>query len=218
MGYNCVKDQSIPYFDPLITFSDIQCGWSGTGNINLEPLFFDADGTDNVIGTPDDDLRLQPGSPCIDAGTSSNAPAMDIKGTQRFDVPEIPNTGSGVYPYYDMGAYEFQPSPTMISLSGFAAIPRTKTILLTWSTETEIDNAGFNILRAKAEDGDYVKINAALIPAKGSATEGAAYEFIDTDVKNRKTYYYKLEDIDLGGKSTLHGPISATPRLLFRNR
>ena len=63
---------------------------------------------------------------------------MDIKGTQRFDVPEIPNTGGGVFPYYDMGAYEFQPPPTMISLSGFAAIPRTKTIILTWSTETEI--------------------------------------------------------------------------------
>jgi hypothetical protein len=212
MGSNCVKDQSIPYFDPLITFSDIQGGLSGTGNINLEPLFFDADGTDNVIGTPDDDLRLQPGSPCIDAGTSSNAPAMDIKGTQRFDVPQIPNAGSGVYPYYDMGAYEFQPPPTMISLSGFAAIPRTKTILLTWSTETEIDNAGFNILRAKAEDGDYVKINAALIPTKGSATEGAAYEFIDTDVKNKKTYYYKLEDIDINGISTFHGTVKAVPR------
>ena len=92
MGFNCVKDQSIPYFDPLITFSDIQGGWSGTGNINLEPLFFDADGTDNVIGTLDDDLRLQPGSPCIDAGTSSNVPAMDIKGLsvlmcRRFQIP-----------------------------------------------------------------------------------------------------------------------------------
>ena len=218
MGYYCVEGQSIPYFDPLITFSDIQGGWPGDGNINLEPLFFDADGTDNVIGTPDDDLRLQPGSPCIDAGTSSNAPAVDIKGTQRFDVPEIPNAGSGGYPYYDIGAYEFQPPPTMISLSGFAAIPRTKTILLTWSTETEIDTAGFNIYRAESENGDYIKINSELIPAEGSSTQSTSYEFIDKDVKNRKPYYYKLEDRDLGGNSTLHGPISATPRLLFRNR
>jgi hypothetical protein len=38
------------------------------------------------------------------------------------------------------------------------------------------------------------------------------------DVKNRQTYYYKLEDIDLSGTSTLHGPISATPRLILRLR
>ena len=38
-----------------------------------------------------------------------------------------------------------------------------------------------------------------LIPAKGASTQGAAYEFIDTNVQNRKTYWYKLEDIDLNG-------------------
>ena len=54
----------------------------------------------------------------------------------------------------------------------------------------------------------------SLIPAQGSSTQGASYEFVDTDVKNRKTYYYKLEDIDLNGTSTMHGPVSATPRLL----
>ena len=37
----------------------------------------------------------------------------------------------------------------------------------------------------------------ALIPAQGSTTQGASYEFIDNEVKNRKTYYYKLEDYRL---------------------
>ncbi len=79
-------------------------------------------------------------------------------------------------------------------------------------TESEIDNAGFNIYRSETEDGEYIKINDSLIPAQGSSTQGASYEFTDTDVKNRKTYYYKLEDIDLNGTSTMHGPVSATPR------
>jgi len=34
-------------------------------------------------------------------------------------------------------------------------------------------------------------------------------------VQNRKTYYYKLEDIDLNGTSTMHEPVSATPRLIY---
>ena len=49
----------------------------------------------------------------------------------------------------------------------------------------------------ESEDGEYSKINESLIPAEGSSTQGASYEYIDTRVQNRKTYYYKLEDIDL---------------------
>ena len=41
----------------LITHSDIEGGWDGTGNIDEDPLFAGAD-----------DYLLSPGSPCIDAG------------------------------------------------------------------------------------------------------------------------------------------------------
>ena len=104
---------------------------------------------------------------------------------------------------------------TLINLASFTATPKFSKVIIQWSTEAEIDNAGFNIYRAESADGDYAKINASMIPANGTSTEGASYEFIDTDVKNRKTYYYKLEDIDLNGQSTMHGPASATPRLIF---
>ncbi len=60
-----------------------------------------------------------------------------------------------------------------------------------------------------------MQINDDLILAEGSPTEGSAYEFIDSDVENRKTYSYKLEDIDLDGTSTMHGPVSAAPRLIY---
>ena len=66
---------------------------------------------------------------------------------------------------------------------------------------------------SQSENGNYIKINASLIPAKGSSTQGASYEFIDSGLRNGKTYYYKLEDIELNGKSTMHGPATATPRL-----
>jgi hypothetical protein len=59
------------------------------------------------------------------------------------------------------------------------------------------------------------RLNDDLIPAEGSPTEGASYEFVDDDAKNRKTYYYILEDIDLNGGTTDHGPVSATPRLIY---
>jgi len=82
---------------PSVTYSDIQWGYEGTGNINADPMFVDPDGLDNVVGTEDDDFHLKSGSPCIDAGTATGAPDTDIEGKPR-------PVGTG----YDMGAYEFE--------------------------------------------------------------------------------------------------------------
>jgi hypothetical protein len=106
-------------------------------------------------------------------------------------------------------------SPTVINLSSFTATPKAGKVIIQWNTETETDNGGFNIYRAESENGQYVKITTAMIPAKGSATQGASYEFIDTNVQNRKIYYYELEDIDLNGKSTMHDSVSAMPRWIY---
>jgi len=105
--------------------------------------------------------------------------------------------------------------PTVITLVSFIPTPGSNQVILTWKTASEIDTAGFNLYRAESADVDYRKINSVLIPAKGSSTQGASYEFIDKEARNRKTYYYKLEDIDLSGVATMHGPASATPRLIF---
>ncbi|MHC4572904.1 MAG: hypothetical protein ACYS76_02035 [Planctomycetota bacterium] len=114
--------------DINVMYSNVQGGYSGTGNINADPLFVDADGPDDTYGTPDDDLRLQPGSPCIDAGDNTAVPAdtadldndanttertpLDIEGEGRF-VDDVGTADTGVAdpPDYlfvvDMGAYEY---------------------------------------------------------------------------------------------------------------
>lgn len=68
------------------TYSCVQGGYEGTGNISEDPLFVDA---------ANGDVRLQEGSPCIDTGTAEDAPDVNIEGTVR---PQ----GVG----FDMGAYE----------------------------------------------------------------------------------------------------------------
>ena len=104
---------------------------------------------------------------------------------------------------------------TLIKLSSFTAIPKFSQVIIQWSTESEIDNAGFNIYRSESENGDYIKVNDSLILSEGTSTQGAAYEFIDNNVQNRKTYWYKLEDIDLNGTPTMHGPVRAIPRWIY---
>jgi hypothetical protein len=44
---------------PTISYSLVEGGWSGTGNIDADPQFVDADGPDNTPGTLDDNLRLK---------------------------------------------------------------------------------------------------------------------------------------------------------------
>jgi len=109
--------------------------------------------------------------------------------------------------FYSVG----DPFPTLVKLSYFRAKALYSRVVLEWATETELDNEGFNILRSEVEDGEYVRINPYLIPARGSAGFGAEYSYTDYDVENGVTYYYLLEDIDFYGVSTLHGPVSATP-------
>jgi len=99
---------------PVVNYSIVQ-GWTGslggTGNFGADPLFFDSDGPDNVIGTVDDDFRLRTGSPAIDAGNNAAVPpgiTTDLDGNPRFLEDRLaPNTGAGTPPIVDIGAYEF---------------------------------------------------------------------------------------------------------------
>jgi hypothetical protein len=88
--------------------------------------------------------------------------------------------------------------------------PGAKEVTLKWATTSEVDNAGFNVYRAELKNGEYLKINPALIPAQGSPTQGASYEYIDKNAKNGRACFYKLEDIDIHGTSTMHGPVNVT--------
>ena len=88
----------------IVTYSDVQGGWSGVGNINTDPQFFDADGPDDTAGTVDDDLRLAASIPCADAG-DNDAPLLlptDLAGN-----PRVADGNGDSVAEVDMGAFEF---------------------------------------------------------------------------------------------------------------
>lgn len=97
----------------IVSRSTVQGGFAGGGNSDADPLFNQnpAIGPDGIWATPDDDygdLRLQAGSPCLDAGINSAVPSgitVDLNGNERFsDIPGANDPGALV----DMGAYERQ--------------------------------------------------------------------------------------------------------------
>jgi hypothetical protein len=100
--------------------------------------------------------------------------------------------------------------PTVIVLEYFAAWPDAASIQVLWETASEIDNAGFNLWRSTSPDEGFVRLNANLIPGQGGPTQGASYAYQDADVTAGVTYYYKLEDVNIYGQGTLHGPVHAS--------
>jgi hypothetical protein len=98
-------------------------------------------------------------------------------------------------------------SPTVVFLASFTAKGSGKHVKVDWQTASEINNLGFNLYRSTKKGGRYTKLNKSLIPGLFSSPTGKSYTYLDKNVRKGKLYYYKLEDIDLSGKRTMHGPI-----------
>lgn len=145
--------------------------------------------------------------------------SINSAGSAGDDVKFKAIWGSGSGDIYFAGengiVLHYQTGPTIVDLDLFYALPFSRAVMIEWSTQSEIDNAGFNIYRSYEKKGSYEQINERIIPARGSATNGASYKFTDQNVRNSKTYWYKLEDVDFRGARTMHGPVSSTPRLLY---
>jgi len=100
--------------------------------------------------------------------------------------------------------------PLAVALASFAAQGQADRVVVTWETVSELDNAGFNLYSGLQADGsDRALLTYVPSQAPGS-TQGAFYSYEDLAVEAGQTYWYWLEDVDLGGATTLHGPVSAT--------
>jgi hypothetical protein len=130
---------------PTVSNTDVQGGFAGIGNIDTDPLFVDPD---------NGDLRLQPGSPCIDAGDNTAVPAgttTDLDGEPRFvDDPNTTDSGNGGPPVVDMGAYEFQGGSTCpwdceSDPQGMVGINDFLDLLAQWGTPGSCDFDGSGV-------------------------------------------------------------------------
>ena len=112
-------------------------------------------------------------------------------------------------------------NPLPVRLSSFrAGRADTGSVIIKWTTASEIDNAGFNILRSQSRKGRFVRINAKLIAGAGTTSERHTYTWTDTTAKPNTTYYYLLEDVSFSGNHRqlatvrLRGIVSARGKLM----
>ena len=89
-----------------------------------------------------------------------------------------------------------------------AATPPAVTVQ--WSTASELNTAGFNILRGDNPNGPFTRVNADVIPASPDPLVGGSYVFTDTNVTAGQTYYYQLDEVEVGGSVTPQGTVVVT--------
>ena len=75
----------------------------------------------------------------------------------------------------------------------------TGAVVITWSTQSELNNAGFFIKRSQQRDGQFKVINAAMVPGAGTTSEKQFYTYTDTTAQPNVVYYYQIEDVSFDG-------------------
>jgi hypothetical protein len=78
------------------------------GDISADPLF---------TSPANRWFDLGPGSPAIDAASGNDASLLDLLGNSRRRDRSVPDTGTGLIPYVDIGAFEKQTSGTGVDLT-----------------------------------------------------------------------------------------------------
>jgi predicted outer membrane repeat protein len=179
---NTASEEISPTSSVDITYSIIEGGYAGMGNLNQNPLF---------VNAAANDYATQSNSPATDAGNNAAIPAGIITDLAGFD-----RIIGGMV---NIGAYETSSSVLPVELLYFKGEVVENGNLLTWETASEINNKGFEIQRSK--DGrNWFEIG--FVEGNGTTLENSTYEFLD-DLKNGTglqdlsgLYYYRLKQMD----------------------
>ncbi|HEY7699084.1 MAG TPA: hypothetical protein VIE88_11755, partial [Vicinamibacteria bacterium] len=154
-----------------------------------------------ILVAPNSDLHLLGGANSqLDSG-------QNLSSSFVFDIDNhLRPAGLG----WDRGADE-RDGTTEVTLQSFTAVPGDSSVMLEWRTASELSNLGFHVYRGPSPDGLWTRLTAALIPGLGSSAAGAKYVYRDSGLENGVAVFYRLEDVESTGKTTFHGPVSATP-------
>ena len=84
-----------------------------------------------------------------------------------------------------------------VELISFSASIMNNSVVLKWTTASEINNLGFEIERTKSCQDGWEKIG--FVNGNGSSTNQIEYNFVDENIRDEK-YFYRLKQIDYSGE------------------
>lgn len=168
---------------------------------------FVSDGADDEGGDEEFCYCQEMGGCCIGGGTENTAAECIV--TSPSDCLDQ----GGLYLGRGSTCDEVDCLPLLVTYESIQAERTKRGVLITWTTESENDNAGFRVLRETTlRTGKSLMVVSPFIPAGGNSLTGMSYQFLDDSKDAATANHYYLEDIDLWGRISRHGPIEFGPR------
>jgi len=98
--------------------------------------------------------------------------------------------------------------PVQLSFFRAQSDIRAGEVLLTWETESEIENLGFLIERRQSDNEPWIEIASYIthseLEGQGSKAELTSYSFVDNTVVGERFYDYRLGDVSYAGEICYH--------------
>ena len=170
------------------------------------PITSGADSVGNLVGgweLPMSDAKGERSS-IIRRKETAEITGTDAAGWVLFSETSL--LGAYVETYYgdkdDMGTPGYDAIDALpVELSKFTAARDRATgqVVITWETQSELNNAGFFIKRNEHRTGQFKVVNPTMIPGAGTTSEKQSYTYTDTTAKPNIVYYYQIEDVSLDG-------------------
>jgi hypothetical protein len=113
----------------------------------------------------------------------------------------LTKTGVRTFATFTLGDID---KPLPVSLTGFDAKRVGADALVTWQTASEQNNKGYNV--QVSNDGKAYRNIGFVASETPNSNSPKAYTFTDTEKNQAGVRYYRLEQLDLDGKSTFFAP------------
>ena len=198
------------------------------GNMGADPAWdlpMNKEDRSSIIRRYDEGIERDGTKPAWSGDGSLEGVGGEVGDAGWILASESPLGGSRQDTYYgsrdDLGTPGFRAGgPLPVSLSKFRPERLDSgAVVIRWITESELNNAGFNILRSETRDGAFTKLNTNLIAGQGTISERTVYEYADTSAKPNVVYYYQIQDVSLDGQvqtlrtTHLRGNVTAAGKL-----
>lgn len=192
---------------PLVKVSDLryyEFQNTGTNSLTLSQVVDMAINSDDAVLVDNNNTTLK-----IATRSTGNWQSQGPSAIDTDPLPVLTGFNSVVFSttlnanenfFVALGTENALDNPLPVALSQFVAKPLGRRVELSWRTESELNNAGFVLLRNGAPIADYRE--RAELRGLGTAPVGKDYKFIDETAAPNQTHRYQLRSVDYDG--TIH--------------
>ena len=182
-----------------VSFSGLQQGF------NADVVFHYNNNADDLNTNRDGFLQI--------FRTTSNATFQRLGGIDIPDPTSYPGNGGtvevmGLNSINTLTLADYERNPLPVTLISFSAKRVGTDAVMTWETASELNNKGYNV--QVSTDGNTFRTIGFVASESVNSTTAKTYSFTDTEMNKVGVRYYRLQQVDVDGKTALFAPRAVT--------